>query len=167
MSWHFIYIVLISALLMLAWAMIINNVGRRRYPTYWLSGSTVFVRPPQKLDPEAGVTPSTGPTTNGVANGVANGGPSEVSTAGSTVDGGVGGVQGAEGLQGGQRLQKTTTDEVMMAAIEGRNDGMARMVRSLSREGAATSQDEAEMAAIEGRNDGMQRLVRSLSREAP
>lgn len=141
MSWRFIYIVLISALLMLGWALIINNVGRRRYPTYWLSGDTVFVKPPQKVDPEAALP-----------NGAANGGVSQASTAGSTA-----------GMQGGERLQKSTTDEVMMAAIEGRNDGMAQMVRSLSREGPVT-QDSAEMGAIEGRNDGMQRLVRSQSR---
>ncbi|CAK9784040.1 hypothetical protein CC85DRAFT_281934 [Cutaneotrichosporon oleaginosum] len=44
MSWRLVYIVLISGLLMLGWAMIINNVGRRRYPTYWLSGDVVFVK---------------------------------------------------------------------------------------------------------------------------
>ncbi|KAL7008643.1 hypothetical protein EMMF5_001905 [Cystobasidiomycetes sp. EMM_F5] len=44
MSWRLIYNVLISSLVMLGWAMIINNVGRRRWPTYWFSGSMVFVR---------------------------------------------------------------------------------------------------------------------------
>lgn len=136
MSWRFIYIVLISALLMFGWALIINNIGRRRYPTYWFSGSTVFVKAPAKVDPEA----ATG-TTTATGNGT---------SASSTTA-----VPG-----GGERLTRATTDEVMMAAIEGRNDGMAQMVRSMSRE-----RDGGPLAAVEGRNDGMARMVRSLSRD--
>lgn len=156
MSWRYIYIVLISALLMLAWALLINNVGRRRYPTYWLSGSTVFVKPLAKVDPEAGAAGlglglGLGQGPAGAA--AANGGPSEASTttaAASAYGGGAGGGGG----------QRSTTDEVMMAAIEGRNDGMQRMVRSLSRERGAADGP----AALDGRGDGVQRLVRSLSR---
>ncbi|GMK54987.1 hypothetical protein CspeluHIS016_0200430 [Cutaneotrichosporon spelunceum] len=44
MSWRLVYIVIISGLLMLGWAMIINNAGRRRYPTYWFSGHLLFVK---------------------------------------------------------------------------------------------------------------------------
>jgi hypothetical protein len=65
MSWRLIYVVLISSLLMLVWALVINvgtftddsynflifltplqNVGRRRYPHYWFSGKRTFVRTP-------------------------------------------------------------------------------------------------------------------------
>lgn len=30
---------------MLVWALVINNLGRRRYPVYWWSAQRVFVRP--------------------------------------------------------------------------------------------------------------------------
>jgi hypothetical protein len=75
MSWRLIYVVLIQSLIMTVWACIINvsismapfvwrhvltailtlrpsqNVGRRRYPTYWFSGTHSFVRPPVKDEP--------------------------------------------------------------------------------------------------------------------
>ncbi|WVR08407.1 hypothetical protein IAU60_005462 [Kwoniella sp. DSM 27419] len=35
MSWHYIPIVLSASLLIITWALIINNLGRRRYPQYW------------------------------------------------------------------------------------------------------------------------------------
>ncbi|WOO79154.1 Transmembrane protein [Vanrija pseudolonga] len=47
LSWRYIYLILISALLMTGWALIINNVGRRRYPAYWLHGKRIFVHTPE------------------------------------------------------------------------------------------------------------------------
>lgn len=34
---------------MLGWALIINNLGRRRYPLHWWSPESVFVRTPQDI----------------------------------------------------------------------------------------------------------------------
>lgn len=45
LSWRYLPVVLTSALIMLGWALIINNLGRRRYPIYWWSpDSTMVVR---------------------------------------------------------------------------------------------------------------------------
>lgn len=35
LSWNYLPVVLASSLIMLGWALIINNIGRRRYPVYW------------------------------------------------------------------------------------------------------------------------------------
>lgn len=44
LSWRYLPVVLSSSLLMLAFAMIWNNLGRRRYPQhFWAPGKT-FVR---------------------------------------------------------------------------------------------------------------------------
>ncbi|OXG84148.1 HPP family protein [Cryptococcus neoformans var. grubii Br795] len=43
--WRYLPVVLASALIMQGWALIINNLGRRRYPIYWWSPKQVFVRP--------------------------------------------------------------------------------------------------------------------------
>jgi CBS-domain-containing membrane protein len=43
MSWSYIALILVSTLLMVAWALIINNIGRRRYPIYWWSPERTFV----------------------------------------------------------------------------------------------------------------------------
>lgn len=43
MSWSYIAFVLASTLLMVGWALIINNIGRRRYPVYWWSPERTFV----------------------------------------------------------------------------------------------------------------------------
>jgi CBS-domain-containing membrane protein len=43
LSWHYIPVVLASSAIMLAWALVINNVGRRRYPMYWWSPGEIFV----------------------------------------------------------------------------------------------------------------------------
>ena len=43
MSWDYIPFVLVSTLLMFGWAMIVNNLGRRRYPIYWWSPQRTFV----------------------------------------------------------------------------------------------------------------------------
>ncbi|WRT70484.1 uncharacterized protein IL334_007482 [Kwoniella shivajii] len=45
LSWHYIPIVLASSLLIIGWALIINNLGRRRYPIYWWSPESTFVVP--------------------------------------------------------------------------------------------------------------------------
>lgn len=37
LSWHYLPVVVASSLIMLGWAMIVNNLGRRRYPVYWWS----------------------------------------------------------------------------------------------------------------------------------
>lgn len=43
LSWRYIPTILVSALLMFAWALIINNLGRRRYPQFWWSPESTFV----------------------------------------------------------------------------------------------------------------------------
>jgi hypothetical protein len=62
LSWRYLFVILVSCLLMLAWALVINNVGawsfdrlkgpgliartgRRRWPVYWYSPQPCFVRP--------------------------------------------------------------------------------------------------------------------------
>ena len=44
MSWSYLSVVLASSLIMLGWACIINNLGRRRYPIYWWSPSSNWTR---------------------------------------------------------------------------------------------------------------------------
>ena len=44
LSWRYLPTVLASSLIMLGWALIVNNVGRRRYPTYWWKPGVTFVR---------------------------------------------------------------------------------------------------------------------------
>lgn len=44
LSWRYLPTVLASSLIMLGWALIINNVGRRRYPIYWWSPGSSLVR---------------------------------------------------------------------------------------------------------------------------
>lgn len=43
LSWHYIPVILASTLTTLGWALIINNLGRRRYPIYWWSPEVSFV----------------------------------------------------------------------------------------------------------------------------
>jgi CBS-domain-containing membrane protein len=43
MSWKYIPVVICSTLVMFGWALIINNLGRRRYPIYWWSPQRTFV----------------------------------------------------------------------------------------------------------------------------
>ncbi|KAL5086761.1 hypothetical protein Trisim1_008836 [Trichoderma cf. simile WF8] len=43
LSWRYLPVILASSLIMLGWALIINNVGRRRYPVYWWKPGKVFV----------------------------------------------------------------------------------------------------------------------------
>jgi hypothetical protein len=43
LSWHYLPVLVASSAIMLGWAMIINNVGRRRYPLYWWSPETCWV----------------------------------------------------------------------------------------------------------------------------
>ncbi|OCF34481.1 hypothetical protein I316_03996 [Kwoniella heveanensis BCC8398] len=43
MSWRYIPVVLVSSILVIIWAMIINNLGRRRYPVYWWAPQRCFV----------------------------------------------------------------------------------------------------------------------------
>ncbi|WVF68088.1 hypothetical protein IAT40_002851 [Kwoniella sp. CBS 6097] len=45
MSWGYIPVVLVSSILVIIWAMIINNLGRRRYPVYWWAPQRCFVVP--------------------------------------------------------------------------------------------------------------------------
>jgi len=46
LSWRYLPVMLASSLIMLGWALVINNLGRRRYPAYWWSpgGPGPFVR---------------------------------------------------------------------------------------------------------------------------
>jgi len=43
LSWFYLPTVLASSLIMLGWALIINNLGRRRYPLYWWAPGQTFV----------------------------------------------------------------------------------------------------------------------------
>lgn len=43
LSWRYLPTVLASSLIMLGWALIINNLGRRRYPIYWWKAGQTFV----------------------------------------------------------------------------------------------------------------------------
>ena len=43
LSWHYIPIVVASSAVMLGWALVINNLGRRRYPMYWWTPGERFV----------------------------------------------------------------------------------------------------------------------------
>lgn len=43
LSWRYLPVMLASSLIMLGWALIINNVGRRRYPVFWWKPGKVFV----------------------------------------------------------------------------------------------------------------------------
>ena len=55
LSWHYLSVVLASALLMLGWALLWNNLGRKRYPVYWLSPrSMTRVEKEQAVDEEMG-----------------------------------------------------------------------------------------------------------------
>jgi CBS-domain-containing membrane protein len=48
LSWRYLPTVLASSLIMLAWALIINNVGRRRYPLHWWAPGRTFVCDPKE-----------------------------------------------------------------------------------------------------------------------
>jgi HPP family len=44
LSWDYLPVLVTSAIIMLAWAMIVNNLGRRRYPEYWWTAKSSLVR---------------------------------------------------------------------------------------------------------------------------
>ena len=46
MSWHYVPVVLVGSLLMTGAGMLFNNLGRRRYPTYWWAAGRTFVKEP-------------------------------------------------------------------------------------------------------------------------
>jgi CBS-domain-containing membrane protein len=46
LSWHYIPVIVVSCVVMLTWALIINNIGRRRYPTHWWAPGVTMVRKP-------------------------------------------------------------------------------------------------------------------------
>jgi 4-amino-4-deoxy-L-arabinose transferase-like glycosyltransferase len=48
LSWHYIPVVLVSSAVMLGWALVINNLGRRRYPMYWWSPGVRFLEAVEK-----------------------------------------------------------------------------------------------------------------------
>lgn len=50
LSWRYIPTVLASSLIMLSWALIINNLGRRRYPIYWWAAGKTFVSATKAAD---------------------------------------------------------------------------------------------------------------------
>jgi CBS-domain-containing membrane protein len=52
LSWRYIPTVLASSLIMLGWALIVNNLGRRRYPIYWWSPGVTFVSTSEEKDAE-------------------------------------------------------------------------------------------------------------------
>ncbi len=43
MSWRYLPTVLASSLIMFGWALIINNIGRHRYPIYWWLPESILV----------------------------------------------------------------------------------------------------------------------------
>jgi CBS-domain-containing membrane protein len=61
LSWRYLPVLVASSAIMLGWAMIVNNLGRRRYPLYWWSSETSWVADvsenleQQKLELEEGV----------------------------------------------------------------------------------------------------------------
>ena len=52
LSWRYLPTVLASSLVMLGWALIVNNLGRRRYPIYWWSPGVTFVSTSAAKDAE-------------------------------------------------------------------------------------------------------------------
>lgn len=50
LSWRYLPVILASSLIMLAWALIINNLGRRRYPLHWWAPGLTFVQDPDEED---------------------------------------------------------------------------------------------------------------------
>lgn len=53
LSWRYLPTILASSLIMLGWALIINNVGRRRYPLHWWAPGPTFVQNPEEVHDEA------------------------------------------------------------------------------------------------------------------
>ena len=51
LSWRYLSVVLASSLIMLGWAMVVNNLGRRRYPMHWWAPGTTFIRQPD-IEPQ-------------------------------------------------------------------------------------------------------------------
>ena len=43
LSWHYVPVILASSLITLGWALVVNNLGRRRYPIYWFSPGSNLV----------------------------------------------------------------------------------------------------------------------------
>lgn len=52
LSWRYLPVILASSCIMLGWALIVNNLGRRRYPLHWWAPGQTFVRPPPAADEE-------------------------------------------------------------------------------------------------------------------
>ncbi|KAE8422304.1 HPP family-domain-containing protein [Aspergillus pseudocaelatus] len=48
LSWRYLPTILASSLIMLAWAILVNNLGRRRYPLHWWAPGPTFVLPPDQ-----------------------------------------------------------------------------------------------------------------------
>jgi hypothetical protein len=48
LSWHYVPVVLVSSAVMLGWALVINNLGRRRYPMYWWNPGERFLEAVEK-----------------------------------------------------------------------------------------------------------------------
>ncbi|KGO64378.1 Uncharacterized protein PITC_022770 [Penicillium italicum] len=46
LSWRYLPTIIASSLIMLGWALVINNLGRRRYPLHWWAPGPTFVRDP-------------------------------------------------------------------------------------------------------------------------
>jgi hypothetical protein len=68
LSWRYIPTVLASSLIMLGWALIVNNLGRRRYPIYWWSPGVTFVKD-ELMEVEEGLGITEGVLFNQVSNG--------------------------------------------------------------------------------------------------
>lgn len=46
LSWRYLPTIVASSLIILGWALFINNLGRRRYPLHWWAPGPTFVRDP-------------------------------------------------------------------------------------------------------------------------
>jgi hypothetical protein len=62
LSWRYIPVIISSTAIMFGWAMLVNNLGRRRYPQYWWTPARNFVvenAPAPSEDEEMAIATST------------------------------------------------------------------------------------------------------------
>lgn len=53
LSWRYLPAILTSSLIMLGWALVINNLGRRCYLLHWWAAGATFVRTPAEEHDES------------------------------------------------------------------------------------------------------------------
>ncbi|KAJ5190220.1 uncharacterized protein N7498_009205 [Penicillium cinerascens] len=52
LSWRYLPVIIASSLIMFGWALLINNLGRRRYLLHWWAAGQTFVREPEDVHDE-------------------------------------------------------------------------------------------------------------------